>query len=135
MAGFLRLVPGLDFKSSGERVATFSAGSIPVPRRHSTGVSHPTPLRPSAPRELHSRSIQREPLHGRPPNGHLPIRLRSPPTTRPGEKCGLEWDFVAQPASRPRCPLFPASFVRAAPAVLLSSRAEPLLERPEGQID
>ena len=33
-AGFLRLVPGLDFKSSGERVATFSAGSIPVPRRH-----------------------------------------------------------------------------------------------------
>ena len=32
-AGFLWLVPGLDFKSSGERVATFSAGSIPVPRR------------------------------------------------------------------------------------------------------
>ena len=32
-AGFLRLVPGLDFKSSVERVATFQAGSIPVPRR------------------------------------------------------------------------------------------------------
>jgi hypothetical protein len=27
-------VPGLDFKSSVERVAAFQAGSIPVPRRH-----------------------------------------------------------------------------------------------------
>ncbi len=33
-ARFSRLVPGLDFKSSVERVATFQAGSIPVPRRH-----------------------------------------------------------------------------------------------------
>ena len=32
-AGFPWLVPGLDFKSSVERVATLWAGSIPVPRR------------------------------------------------------------------------------------------------------
>jgi len=36
-AGFPRLVPGLDFKSSVERVTTFQAGSIPVPRRQSYG--------------------------------------------------------------------------------------------------
>ena len=36
-ARFPRLVPGLDFKSSVERVAAFQAGSIPVPRRHSIG--------------------------------------------------------------------------------------------------
>ena len=35
-ARFPRLVPGLDFKSSVERVAAFQAGSIPVPRRRCT---------------------------------------------------------------------------------------------------
>jgi hypothetical protein len=33
-ARFPRLVPGLDFKSSVDRVTTIWAGSIPVPRRH-----------------------------------------------------------------------------------------------------
>ena len=35
MARFPRLVPGPDFKSGVERVTTFQAGSIPVPRRQS----------------------------------------------------------------------------------------------------
>ena len=34
-------MPGLDFKSSVERVTAFQAGSIPVPRRHTQIESDP----------------------------------------------------------------------------------------------
>ncbi len=56
-ARFPTLVPGLDFKSSVKRLATFQAGSIPVPRRHRAAAS-PAPRRPSRPL-AHRRPIRR----------------------------------------------------------------------------
>jgi hypothetical protein len=56
-ARFPRLVPGLDFKSSVERVTTFQAGSIPVPRRQAARPPHARPFsrptqHPALPRQL-----------------------------------------------------------------------------------
>ena len=72
MAGFPRLVPGLDFKSSVERVATFQAGSIPVPRRHTCSLQGSEPLWYSEVQVIWNRAHQApltEPLQQTKPAG------------------------------------------------------------------
>jgi len=68
------LVPGLDFKSSVERFATFLAGSIPVPRRH------------LAPSSLHGFRNVPGGFDSRPsPPLHRAHRRAPEPSTRPHE--------------------------------------------------